>query len=364
MLSVAKSALLRFFTTPEACTLRSLCREFKGAVSEHPWDDAETVILGSIPAWHSCFPHARVANVREKQPAEEASLGPPQGRLRTRAVEDADFACFSQLRELWLTGCKGITDAAFAHLTGNLRVLDMSSCTNPALTDAAFAHLPHLAALDMSGCKQAAITGAALAGLRGIKRLDMRGCTQGTFRDEAFESLRGIQQLDLRWCQLEALTDAAFVHLRGIKVLKMRLPQLTDAAFANLRGVRELEMMGCTGVTDKAFAYLEGIERLEMTSCNQPSITDAAFAHLKGVKVLGMGFCDQRTITSTAFTNLEGIEELAVSEGKQAPPFALLPCFLSLSLTHPLCTLFTAPLSALLRSGHHHGRGAAAPGGH
>lgn len=69
VLSQAKSALLLFFTTPEACILRSLCREFREAVSDHPWKDSETVILGSIRAWHACFPCARVANVREQQPS-------------------------------------------------------------------------------------------------------------------------------------------------------------------------------------------------------------------------------------------------------------------------------------------------------
>ena len=42
----------------------------------------------------------------------------------------------------------GITDAAFAHLTG-IRTLDMSYCNQAGITDMAFAHLAGIHTLDM-----------------------------------------------------------------------------------------------------------------------------------------------------------------------------------------------------------------------
>ena len=63
LLSVVGLVLLQFFDTREACMLRLVCREFQEAVAAHPWEDRETVILGSIGAWRACFPRARRANV-------------------------------------------------------------------------------------------------------------------------------------------------------------------------------------------------------------------------------------------------------------------------------------------------------------
>ena len=66
LLSEVGFALLPLFSTRDACALRLVCREFLAAVSEHPWEDSETVIKGSIAAWRACFPHARCANVQQR----------------------------------------------------------------------------------------------------------------------------------------------------------------------------------------------------------------------------------------------------------------------------------------------------------
>ena len=49
---------------PASCGVRLVCRELQAAVAAHPWEDRETVILGSIGAWRACFPRARCANVQ------------------------------------------------------------------------------------------------------------------------------------------------------------------------------------------------------------------------------------------------------------------------------------------------------------
>ena len=64
LLAERAGALLQFFDTPEACVLRLVCREFQAEVAAYPWEDRETVILGSIGGWRACFPRARSANVR------------------------------------------------------------------------------------------------------------------------------------------------------------------------------------------------------------------------------------------------------------------------------------------------------------
>ena len=139
LLSEVGPVLLPFFTTRDACALRLVCREFLAAALEHPWEDRETVIQGSIAAWRACFPRARCANVGRFSFLDGADV-------RAAPVYDADFAHFAGLRELNMAGCGAVTDAAFVHLHGVLS-LDMSRCYQP--TDAAMTHLAGIQRLGM-----------------------------------------------------------------------------------------------------------------------------------------------------------------------------------------------------------------------
>ena len=246
LLSEVGFVLLPLFSTAEACALRLVCREFLAAVSEHPWEDREMVIQGSIAAWRACFPCARCANVSKFDFDGEVEL-------RAAPVVDADFVHFEGLRELYMAGCEDVTDAAFAHLRG-LHALDMICCSQRAITDVAFAHLT------------------------GIQRLSIAGCGQATISDAAFAHLRGIQVLNMGNCR--QITDAAFVHLRGIHTLYMYTcpqPDITDAAFVHLRGIHTLVMNGCyqATITGASLLHLKGVRVLSMASCN-PAQTIAA----------------------------------------------------------------------------------------
>jgi hypothetical protein len=237
LLSEVGFVLLPLLSTRDACALRLVCREFLAAVSEHPWEDRDTVIMGSIAAWRACFPRALCANVSRFSMTDE--------EVRTAPVVDEDFVHFEGLRELYMAHCTDITEAAFVHLRG-IHTLDMSDCNQLAITDAAFANLA------------------------GIQRLSIWCCGQAT------------------------ITDAAFAHLRGLKMLNMSgCGQLTDAAFAHLRGIHTLYMLNCrqNTITDAAFVHLRGIHTLMIEACNQATITGATFAHLKGIHALGMYQC-------------------------------------------------------------------------
>ena len=89
LLSEVGFVLLPLFSTAEACALRLVCREFLAAVSEHPWEDSETVIQGSIAAWRACFPRAYCANVREWDMDEDEEVV-----IRAAPVVDADVVHF------------------------------------------------------------------------------------------------------------------------------------------------------------------------------------------------------------------------------------------------------------------------------
>ena len=243
LLAECPSALLQFFDTQDACELRLVCREFQAAVAAHPWEDRETVILGSIGAWRACFPRARCANVF----FDEVGEG-----FRHTPLVDADFVHFVGLWELDMSCCRAVTDAAFVHLRG-IRVLDMSYCSQPTITDAGLAHLVGIQKLCIEGCRQATLTDAALAPLRGIRVLNMGLCPQ--------------------------LTDAAFAHLKGIHTLIMEgcdQPTITDAALAHLKGIQCLELDGCSiPFTEVGLAHLRGITRLHMWGANAASVAAA-----------------------------------------------------------------------------------------
>jgi hypothetical protein len=204
VLSHCYGALLPMFTTKEATTLRQLCREFKSTVADFPWEDKETVILGSVAAWRACFSRARWANVTERWNGG-----------RKIPVVDADFVHFVGLRRLDMSGCLSITDAAFVHLKG-IHTLDMWSCYQPTITDAAFVHLKGMHTLNIGYCDQATITDAAFVHLKDIHSLSLFCCRQ--LSNGVFTHLKGVKRLNIGHCPQLDLTDDS---LKGIEWLGM-----------------------------------------------------------------------------------------------------------------------------------------------
>jgi hypothetical protein len=260
-------ALLGFFTTPAVLPLRAAFKDACAAVARHAWRDRDTVIRGSIAAWRRCFPRAQCASVSERN----------TGAGHRRAlVMDADLAHLRGVLELNMSGCDGVTAAAFEHLRG-------------------------IRTLDVSWCKR--LSAAALEPLRGIHTLNLSYSTGIT--DAALAHLAGIHTLDVGDCT--GITDAGAAHLAGIHTLNAECSGVTGAAFEHLRGIYKLNVFGCTGITDAALAYLRGIRSLEMLF--GPDITDAAFEHLRGIRALDMYGSPSR-VTSAGLAHLRGIRSL------------------------------------------------------
>ena len=264
----AATTLMCFFSTPQACLLRLVCRAFQAAVAAHPWGDRETVILGSIAKWRACFPRAACANVRQQVPGG--------GIVRPTPVEDADLVHLKGLRELNMSYCASVTSAALEHLQG-IDTLNMRACT--LLTDAAFQHLRGVRVLDMSYCFQPTITSAALAHLAGIEKLSIESCTQATLTDAAFAPLRGIRVINISYCP--QFTDAAFAHLSGLHTLHMHHCRphgtISDAALVHLRGIQCLVLYHTSiPFTKVGLAHLQGIARLHMGGNGSASSIAAA----------------------------------------------------------------------------------------
>ncbi len=105
----------------------------------------------------------------------------------------------------------------------------MSTCRQPAISDAAFSHLSGIHTLNMSFCRQPGITDLAFSRLAGIHTLYMSGCSQATVTDAAIGHLAGIQLLDMQNCY--QLTEAAVGGLsRGTRVNMTRCRKEVIAA--------------------------------------------------------------------------------------------------------------------------------------
>ena len=165
-----------------------LCREFKSTVADFPWEDEQTVIVGSVAAWRACFPRARWANVKQRYGG------------RSTPVVDADFVHFVGLRRLEMRWCNSITDAAFVHLKG-IHTLNMASCYQSTITDAAFVHLKGIHSLGLYHCFR--LTGAVFTHLKGVKRLNIGECTQLNLTDDSLKGIVWLNMYDHSQAQVE-----------------------------------------------------------------------------------------------------------------------------------------------------------------
>jgi hypothetical protein len=62
ILSSCQGTFLSMFSTKTILPLRSVCKDIKTVIEQHPWEDKNTIIF-KISAWKVCFPKARVAKV-------------------------------------------------------------------------------------------------------------------------------------------------------------------------------------------------------------------------------------------------------------------------------------------------------------
>ena len=60
-----EKCILGFLDMKNSSALHGVCKEFREAVRDFPWMDYQSVIKGSIRAWHAALPAARAVNVME-----------------------------------------------------------------------------------------------------------------------------------------------------------------------------------------------------------------------------------------------------------------------------------------------------------
>jgi hypothetical protein len=273
---LVQHALLGLFDTRTVLPLRAACKDARAAIAGYEWEDARTVILGSVAAWRACFPRARAASVEVRVHGQR--WGPP-ARLRRAPLDSAELGALGGMRELNLRGHRCIDSAPL----GSVERLLLSNCPD-------------------------FVCSGALASLTSLRELSLQMCGRGQERDSipaaAFAGLSGLHSLSLCDCRVEG--DAVFAFLPSLRHLKLKyqkIPHFSEAigsGFKHLGALQSLDMAGCKSIAAKDLAQLCCLQSLTATCCWDSEITDAALASMGRLQVLRVAMCNR--LTDAAFT--------------------------------------------------------------
>ena len=128
---------------------------------------------------------------------------------------DASFERLQRILTLDISGCRQLTDAAFASFKG-IHTLNMRDCNQATITDAAFSYLKGITSLNMKVCNQVTVTGYSLPQLLGITHLESGGChlsTRVAARDVLNASRRARGEAE------NAHVDEAIVDVEAVAVV-------------------------------------------------------------------------------------------------------------------------------------------------
>lgn len=302
ILSSMSNYLLPMLNIKTRLVCRSTCKEFKDAITNHPWDNYsknndkytyqnDSIIRGDVSCWLRVFPRAYAVILNDDR--------------RFMQLTNYDLQFVRGIRNISMTNCIEITDDALVHLQG-IHTLNIAGCYN--ITDLGISHLGGIHTLNISGCYK--ITNHAFSYIQGIKSLNISGCINIT--DDAFIHLRGIETLNMNkfdTCIPTNITDNAFIHLNGIKNLDISYNyQFTDKIFEYLGYVEDLKMRCCNKITDNAFMHLVNIKHLDISLCDQ--ILGDGFVYLTNLQTLKMHLCTR--IHHTFLAYLKNIKHISM----------------------------------------------------
>ena len=98
--------ILGFFTMKDSNALRGVCKEFREAVMDFPWMDADSKIYGSLRVWRAAFPAARAVNISTRPFLVDSDFVHIRGDARAR------------LHTVSTRKCSRVTDVAMYTYTG------------------------------------------------------------------------------------------------------------------------------------------------------------------------------------------------------------------------------------------------------
>ena len=212
-----------------------------------------------------------------------------------------------QLRELNLSSCASLSDAALHHLAGvsTLQLLQLEAL--PKVTDAGVQHLeklPSLRWLSLAGCTHLKGPGFATSlsrlGSR-LHRLDLSkvACLDDDALSALSSALTELRALRLGWCyRLTSRALTSLANLPRLTALDLAHTRLDDAALCQLSQcltrLRELSLRGCA-VSDAGLARCRGFSRMESLSLRTCEVGNGCVSALQAMprlKALDLGFTD------------------------------------------------------------------------
>ncbi|WP_435021058.1 leucine-rich repeat domain-containing protein [Tundrisphaera sp. TA3] len=212
-----------------------------------------------------------------------------QGRGKLDDAAMSHVARLGGLESVNLDGCKGVTDAGLAQLTG-LRRLRSLALPGTVATGSSLRHLAglhELQLLDLVGVPLADADLAHLAGLRQMRKLSISG---------------------------ESLTDAGLVHVRGLTSMERfgitDAPKVTGEGFVHLRGWVRLESINMTGTGVAGLEKLPTLPALYNIYLSRTAVTDAGLAPITRVAGLLTLELAETAITDACLTTIGKLPRL------------------------------------------------------
>jgi hypothetical protein len=231
---------------------------------------------------------ARVEIDRER-PDEQVLLVDLDARMLKIEVGDADLARlerFDSLGTLYIVG--RFTDEGLAHVWQVRKHLGSLQISQAKVTDAGLGYLEgmtELGQLTLYGCR--GITDEGLTHLHLMKQLRSLNLDGTAVTDrglEHLEDMTSLWQLSLFGIKV---TDAGLQHLQNMKELQylsLEDSAITDAGLPALTNFPKLKMLlvSSDGITDAGLPALKGLQKqLTMLSVSGPKITAEGIAELR-----------------------------------------------------------------------------------
>lgn len=177
MLSSMQTTLLNMFDTKSVQPLRSVCKDFKRAIENHPWS-TPSLINKDLIKWRSSFPNALSVN-----------LSPLYNTLN-----DSYMVHLQGVRTIDLSYCRHITGYSFHYLYA-ARTLNISGCIQ--ITNSSLQDLVYIEDLDITCCRQLDLS--SMKNLWALKHVKFCWCNADKIL--SIPEIRTVQKLTIVNCQ-------------------------------------------------------------------------------------------------------------------------------------------------------------------
>lgn len=259
--------------------------------------------------------------------------------------------CFTNLETLNIRGCPSLQELpdSFASL-GSLQVLNLSGSAISELP-ASIGCLKNLQTLSLSSCKYLKRLPDSIGRLKNLLHLDLSSCKSLERLPDSFVSLSRLEHFDLSGCRrLEVLPDS-FGSLSNLEHIDLsgctRLEVLPDS-FGSLTNLEVLDLSRCgslQGLPD-SFGCLSNLRDLHLSGCESLQGLPDSFGCLTNLRNIDLSGCENLRRLPDSFMCLTNIRNLNLSGCRNLQG---LPVVQALDKQHGINSTQPAPFSRRFR---------------